>query len=168
MTAVGSCARREAAGWQAGLSLGEGGFALVAALLACLILMGLAILVISLSTQDLRVSAKLVGDKKAMAAAEAGIHMITQKFEPTNLAAVQTNEGYVLDPHAIYSISAARRPTAGPASIPLAGFSIGGGQQWGQSRYVVDVTGRDTEYDTTVQIGVGIGYGPIEISTMSR
>jgi Tfp pilus assembly protein PilX len=150
------------------LQLSEKGFALIAAIMACLILFALAILVISLSTQDLRTSTKVVGDKKALAAAEAGIHKMTQTFDPQNLAAAQVTSAYVTDPHSVYAIGTATRPSSGPEDIPLAGYSIGGGQQWGQRRFVVNVDGRNTEYNTHVTIGVGIGYGPIEITTMFR
>jgi len=50
----------------------------------------------------------------------------------------------------------------------MSGYSIGGGQQWGQRVYSVDVTGRNTNYKTIVTIGTGIGYGPVESSTMMR
>jgi hypothetical protein len=52
----------------------------------------------------------------------------------------------------------------------MRGYSIGGGQQWGQRLYLGSVTGRNTNYTppTQVTIDVGLGYGPIEISTMSR
>ena len=50
----------------------EKGFILLTAILACVILLALAILIINLSTSDLRVSSKTVGEKKAMSAAEAG------------------------------------------------------------------------------------------------
>jgi hypothetical protein len=53
-------------------------------------------------------------------------------------------------------------------TIPLAGYSMSGGQRWGQSRYNVDVVGTNTEHNTQVTISVGIGYGPVEMSTMSR
>jgi Tfp pilus assembly protein PilX len=43
----------------------EQGFALVTALMACAILFALAMLVLNLSTSDLKVSARNVGDKKA-------------------------------------------------------------------------------------------------------
>lgn len=167
----------------------EGGFALVAAILACVMLFALAMLVIHISTQDLRSSAKNVGDKKASAAAETGIHRMMQNFDPTNLStsavkstsknqdgtnAVQISGVWYLqvnsanDPNSRYTIGTPTRPTTGPSFLPLTGYSVGGGQSWGQARYVVDVTGRNTSYDTTVTIGTGFGYGPIEISTMSR
>jgi hypothetical protein len=52
--------------------------------------------------------------------------------------------------------------------LPLTGYSIGGGQSWGQSRYNMDVVGQNAEYNTQVTIGTGVGYGPVEMSTMSR
>jgi len=149
----------------------EKGFALVAAILACVILFALAMLVIHLSTQDIRSSAKNVGDKKASAAAETGIHQMMNNFDPQNLGgSAQTNVQVdsTNDPNSRYTIGTPTRPTTGPAFLPMTGYSIGGGQSWGQSRYIVDVTGRNTAYDTTVTIGTGFGYGPIEISTMSR
>ena len=63
----------------------EKGFALIAAIMACLILLALGMLVISLSTQDLRVSTKIVGDKRSSAAAEDGIHSLPQTFDPRAL-----------------------------------------------------------------------------------
>jgi hypothetical protein len=50
----------------------------------------------------------------------------------------------------------------------MAGFAIGGGQQWGQARFNVDVTGENTTYNSTVTVGLGLGFGPVEISLMHR
>ena len=149
----------------------EKGFALVAALMACLILLALGMLVIHFSTQDLRISAKTVGEKKAMAAAETGIHRLMQNFDPQNLTASALSNvavDTVNAPGDFYTIGTPAVPTTGPAFLPMSGYSISGGQSWGQRRYKVDVTGTNTSYSTRAEIGVGIGYGPIEISTMSR
>jgi len=163
---------------------GERGFALVTALIACLILFALAMLIIHLSTGDLRVSSKSVGDKKAMSATETGIHRMMQTFDPQNLAntaiisttpnAINISGVYYLqvdatnDPNSVYTIAAPTLPASGPAFLPMTGYSIGGGQSWGQRRYQVAVGGRNSTYGTKVDIQTGIGYGPIEISTMSR
>jgi hypothetical protein len=72
------------------------------------------------------------------------------------------------DPASRYRISNLGRPTTGGDMLPLVGFSIGGGQQWGQRRYVARVTGEHTSDNSSVDIDVGMGFGPIEISTMSR
>lgn len=144
----------------------EGGFALVTALIACAILFALAMLVIYLSTGDLRISARSIGDKKAMNAAEAGIHRLTQTFNPLNLAASAATNVQVdaaNDPASRYTISTPTLPTSGPPSLHIAGYSIGGGTSWGQIRYNVNVEGINTTYGTKVDLLVGIGYGPVNI-----
>jgi Tfp pilus assembly protein PilX len=148
----------------------EHGFAMVAAIMACLILLAIGMLVIHLSTGDLRTSAMTVGDKKALAAVETGIHRLMQTFDPEYLSATtsSTQVDSSNDPNSFYSIGAAVAPTSGPSIIPMAGFAIGGGQQWGQARFNVDITGRNTTYNSTVTVGIGLGYGPVEISLMHR
>jgi hypothetical protein len=148
----------------------EDGFALVTAVLACVILFALAMLVIHLSTQDLRLSGQIIGGKKAQAAAETGIHDLIRNFNPVNPgASVVADFAYdnVNAGGSVYSIGTPVVPTIG-SFRPMIGYSIGGGQSWGQKAWDVTVTGRQTQYGTSVSIGTGIGYGPIESSTMSR
>ncbi len=64
----------------------EEGFALIAAMMAILILTGVGMLVFMISTQDIRISGRLVGEKKAVSAAEAGAHSLSTTFNPFNLA----------------------------------------------------------------------------------
>ena len=149
----------------------EQGMALVTAILACIILFALAMLVIHVSTGDLRISSKSVGDKKAMSAAETGIHRMMQNFDPANLGSSAVTNQQVdstNDPNSVYTIGTPATPTSGPTYLPMSGYSIGGGQSWGQRRYEVIITGRNTAYNTQVQVSTGVGYGPVEISTMSR
>lgn len=160
------------------------GFILLTALLACVVLFALTFLIINLSTSDLKVSSQIVGQKKAMLAAEAGIHGMMVDFDPQDLTASVTSDlssntikiggtwhqkvDPANDPNSVYTVSTPTTPTTGPVFLPLTGYSIGGGQQWGQRAYNVRVTGRNTTYNTTVMIEAGIGYGPVEISTMMR
>ena len=143
----------------------EEGFALIAAIMACLVLLALGMLVISLSTQDIRISAKIVGDKRSLAAAEEGIHSLCQTFDPQNpvIAPVTITRA---DGVSNYTINyPATFPTIGPW-IRLPGYDIGGGKVYGDKRYNISVTGRSIEYNTRVTIGVGLGYGPIDITTL--
>ena len=149
----------------------EKGFALVTAVMACVILFALAMLVIQLSTGDLRVSARTVGDKKAMNAAEAGLQWMTKHFDADNLgnsAVANAQVDSTNDPNSVYTIGTPGTPASGAIFLPLAGYSIGGAQSLGQRRYVVTITGRNTSYNTRVDIAAGVGYGPVETSTMSR
>lgn len=147
------------------------GFALITAILAIMILMALGFLALSTSTEDLKISGRVVGEKKALSAAETGIHRLMQNFDPANMVGAQATNAQVdaaADPTSRYTISAIGRPASGPEMLALRGYSIGGGQQWGQRRYVGSVTGNNTSYSSSVTIDVGMGYGPIEITTMSR
>jgi len=147
----------------------EKGFALVTAILAIMILMALGIMAITISTGDLKISSRVVGEKKAMSAAETGLHRLMSTFDPGGT--VSTDWAQVdsaTDAASRYRIDSWGRPATGPEMLPLAGYSIGGGQQWGQRRYVATVTGENTNYKSSVQIDTGMGYGPIEISTMLR
>jgi hypothetical protein len=138
--------------------------------MACVILFALTMLIINLSTSDLRVSSKSVGQKKALSAAETGIHRMIQNFNPLNPDSSEKTDYQQVDstndPASVYTISKPTTPTSGPLFLPMTGYSIGGGQTWGQRRYVVNVDGRNTAYDTKVTIQTGVGYGPVEISTM--
>ena len=119
-----------------------------------------------------------------MSAAESGIHNLMQNFDPQNVGAsaitastpnaIQISGIWYLrvdaanDPGTVFAIATPTAPTQGPSFLPMSGYAIGGGQSWGRVRYDTTVTGQNTRYGTTAQIGVEVGYGPVEISTMSR
>jgi Tfp pilus assembly protein PilX len=139
------------------------GFALVTAILAIMILMALGYLVVSVSTGDLRISSRVVGEKKALSAAETGIHRLTKGFTPLDLSAIWVEsvrqpvgverQANPADPASRYIIINQTLPPNVPASWPLPGFS-----SWEQKSYSRRVTGRNTAYGSEVQIDVGIGY----------
>ena len=149
----------------------EAGFALIAAMMAILILTGVGILVFMISTQDIRISGRLVGEKKAVSAAEAGAHSLSTTFNPFNLASnavANVPVDSTNDPSSQYSIGTPARPASGTALLPMTGYSQSGGQQWGQARYNAPITGSNTTYRSNVQVNLGIGYGPVEMTTTYR
>jgi hypothetical protein len=149
----------------------EQGFVFVLAILGIAMLLALGTLALTMSGRDVTISSRVVGEKKALSACESGIHSMMLNFNPVNLAGSQTAEIQVnpaADPASRYTIDLPGRPDGGPGVIPLAGYSIGGGQMWGQTMYEVVVTGMNTAYNSRVQVGVGMGYGPVEFTTISR
>ena len=151
----------------------DSGFALIAALLTIWILTALGILVFTVTTQDVRISSRVVGEKKAFFATEAGVHSLVQGFDPLQLTDPQKYKkdfqvDAAGDPDSRYQIGNPEVPTRGPAAIPLDAYAVGGGQQWGAARYVAVVTGRNDRYRSTVQVDTGIGFGPVEITTAYR
>jgi hypothetical protein len=153
-----------------GKRLGEKGFALIAALLVFWVLTALGMLVFSVTTQDIRVSSRTVGERKSFSAAESGLHKLTQGFDPanpnnssvTNVVVDSTSSG---DPRTTYSIAAPPGgwiPTNGPGGVPIPGYE----PNWGRKRFLAQVTGKNTAYNSSMQIQVGIGYGPVDITTL--
>ena len=68
------------------------GFALITAILAIMILMALGFLAISVTTGDLKITSRVVGEKKALSAAETGIHRLMQNFDPANMISTQVTD----------------------------------------------------------------------------
>ena len=142
----------------------EKGFALIAAIMACLILLALGMLVVAQSTQDIRVSVRIVGEKRALAAAEEGINVgIPQTFNLNSVYATpQTIPRAGGDSASNYTIQY-------PATIPRTGLDHidpGAGWQLNGVPYVikiykVNVVGNNTEYNSHVTIEAGVGYGPV-------
>ncbi|HAK87723.1 MAG: hypothetical protein A2077_01320 [Nitrospirae bacterium GWC2_46_6] len=173
----GDCPRFTGKAVESGLSPWRNdGFAFIAALLALLLITAIGMLVFTASTSDIRTSTRITGEKKAFSAAETGLYKMIQNFDPDNLSGSATSGSAsdattwpqvdsATDPDSRYRINTPAAPTSGASYLPLAGYAIGGGQQWGQSRYDVDITGTNTRYSSRVEIGVGFGYGPVEIST---
>jgi hypothetical protein len=150
----------------------DSGFALIAALLTIWILTAVGMLVFTVTTQDVRISSRMVGEKKAFFATEAGVHRLVQGFDPLQLTDPQYGIYSQVDPDgdrdSWYQIGNPGVPTRGPAAIPLPGYTVGGGQQWGATRYVATVTGKNDRYRSMVQVDTGVGFGPVEITTAYR
>ena len=99
----------------------ESGFALIVTLLSLLILTAMGILVFTVSTKDIRISTRTIGEKKAFAAMEAGIHLLNLKFDPNNLPAVAVSNVQVnpaVDPDTRYTIGTPAHPECRPSNPP--------------------------------------------------
>ena len=153
------------------LKRSDRGFALIAALLAAWILTAMGLLVFTMTSQDVRISSRLVGQKKAFYGCEAGIHRLTQKFDPHNLNdATLYNVPFQVDPatdpDTRYTISNPTIPTTGPPSLPQPGFSFDSGKKFVRITHLANVTGSNTRFSSSVPIAVGTGYGPVKDDTI--
>ncbi|HMK43184.1 MAG TPA: pilus assembly PilX N-terminal domain-containing protein [Dissulfurispiraceae bacterium] len=160
-----------------GKGKGQEGFALIAALMAIFLLTVLGALVFVVSTSDTRVATRVVGEKKAMASAESGLHKLMYFYDPslvtnTGDAACPGYAGYLIntgaDADSCYSFSAPAPPISGPQFIAIPGFAISGGQPWGQARYTTSVAGINKRYNSRVETDAGVGFGPVEVTTAYR
>lgn len=155
----------------------ERGFALMAAIIACLILLALGMLVINMSTGDLRSSVMTVGNKKSLAATESGIHRVIQDFNPpaalayatTDCATNPTNPSYNwqsissgasvgIDANTRFAVCAPTASDMPPVSIP--GSAI---DEWAMMRYNGSIVGENTSYNSLTKVDIGIGFGPVSM-----
>jgi Tfp pilus assembly protein PilX len=156
----------------------EKGFALVAAIIASLILLAVGLLVINMSTGDLRSSSITVGDKKALAATESGIHRLVQDFssdsstwtvatnkytdctvaDPTtyNWRTISSGDSAGVDANTKFAVCVPTVSSGAPLSIP--GYAI---EEWGMMRYNGSVVGKNFIYNSSITVDIGIGYGPV-------
>jgi hypothetical protein len=154
----------------------EKGFVLLVAIIACLILLALGILVINMSTGDLFTTADVVGNKKALAAAESGISKIIRDNDPNRWA---TDNDYTdcsgifsydwleidggTDANTQYAVCIPR--VSGLPPMHAAGYNIGGGGSsvigYAYVRYNTSILGRNTSYNSRSELDIGLGFGPV-------
>lgn len=150
----------------------EKGFALMAAILACLILLAVGMLVINMSTGDLISSSINVGHKKAIAAVESGIYRLVQTNPDTWGANVtfttcsSASPAYIwnaiscgADANTKYAVCI---PTmSAQAPVPVPGYSI---SDWAIFRYDGSVAGKNDSYNSFAIVDIGIGFGPVPMN----
>jgi hypothetical protein len=148
----------------------EKGFILLVAIIACVILMGLGILVFWSSNEDLRTSVVSLGEKRALAAVESGYHLTVQNFDPlipSTLVAVDwMTVDATYDPKSQYKRAAVQGSPF--AALPPPGFSMESAAGFGMARYDVTISGRNTEAKTEQQVDVGVAYGPVDLSLVYK
>jgi len=151
----------------------EKGFVLLAAIFACVILLAVGMLAINMSTGDIRSSAITVGDKKAFAGAESGIHRLVQDFNPETASWTAANNytqtctslipGYIwraitsgTDVNTKFAICRPAASSQSPVSVP--GYAL---DEWAIMRYDATVVGKSDSYNSLTKVDVGIGFGPV-------
>lgn len=154
--------------------INEKGFALLAAIIASLILLAVGMLAFSMSGGDQRASTVTVGDKKALAGTESGIHTLVNDFKPDDTTWTALNnytqdcDALIIPSYIWRSIAsgtdmntqfAVCKPVASDLPpVAIAGTSL---ETWGLMRYDTTVVGRNTKYNSLTKVDVGIGFGPV-------
>ena len=138
----------------------EEGFVLVAAILAVMIIMALGLYALTTTTQDMRISSRLVAERKAFSAAECGLHVLCLTFDPAMAAVSNQSCDSTNDPNNKYDIAAPARNDSLPSIVAI-GSEITGGKRWITQVYDATITGKDTGYNSSVSISVGVKFGPV-------
>jgi len=138
----------------------EKGFVLIAALMAVMVLMAVGFFILTTTSQDVKISARLVGERKALSAAESGLQQFCIDFIPFMDATAWLSVDAANDPTAQYKVEKPVWNKEMP-SVPADGFS----ETMEYSVFNTDITGRDNAYKSEVQLSVGIKYGPVPQGT---
>jgi Tfp pilus assembly protein PilX len=136
----------------------ERGFVLIAALMAVMVLMAVGFFILTTTSQDVKISSRLVGERKALSAAESGLQQLCINFTPASAATGWINVDTANDPTTQYRINAV--PSKPTAEVPAPGWDA----SWSYKTFETVITGRDTGYQSEVQLSVGVKHGP----TMGR
>jgi hypothetical protein len=131
----------------------EGGFVFLVALLGIFILIAIGFFALSTISEEMMISSKLVGARKAYSAAEAGVHAVCSNSNFVAVASTQVDP--VNDPSVFYSATAPTQNTATP-KVHLPGYSA----DYLSNAYLVDVVGRDTTYGSSMTIRIGLADEP--------
>ncbi|MHB8137501.1 MAG: hypothetical protein ACYDGO_03825 [Smithellaceae bacterium] len=145
----------------------EDGFVLIAALMGIMILLALGYFALTTVTDDLKIAARLVGERRAFSAAEAGVHAACLTFNPFDLSDKAAATIDANDPNLKYTVTDTKRNNIIPTA-PSHGYDVSGGTEKVNVSYETVVTGNDESYKTTVQIGLGLKYGPVDPSTIQN
>jgi len=131
----------------------EDGFVFLVALLGMFILVAIGFFALTTISEELMISSRLVGERKAYSAAEAGVHAVCSNSNFVAVSSTQVDP--VNDPALFYSASA---PTQNPITpkVHLPGYSA----EFMSNAYLVNVTGTDSSYKSSVTMQIGIGDVP--------
>lgn len=136
----------------------EGGFVLIVALMGIMIILAVGYFALTVSTSDLRIAARLVGERKAFSAAESGVHALCQNLNPKNpVSQSATSVDSTNDPTAKYSYAKPERSKDAPDVI-VPGYDLT--LSYKGAHFDTIVTGEDTSYGSKVEIAVGTASVP--------
>ncbi len=138
----------------------EEGFVLIAAIIAMMILMAVGFFALTVTSDDLKITSRLYGERKALSAAEAGVHDLCLVFETSMNALTNVQIDAANDPKITYSVT---KPVSDPniPSISATGSSIEGGKSWSFNVFNSVVTGRDSGFGSVVRLDVGLRHGEV-------
>ncbi|OPZ95383.1 MAG: hypothetical protein BWY71_02254 [Planctomycetes bacterium ADurb.Bin412] len=136
------------------------GFILIAAILAIMIMIAVGLYALTSTTQDMKISARLVAERKAFSAAECGLHTMCLTFDPAMASLTNQSCDAANDPSSRFDIAAPVRNSVLPSIVAI-GADITGGKRWVSQIYDTTITGRDQSYNSAVPVSVGIKFGPV-------
>jgi Tfp pilus assembly protein PilX len=135
----------------------ETGFVLIVALMATLIMIAVGFFALTVTTQDVRIAGRVIGERRALSAAESGVHAVLMQLNPATPVSYTAQIDPAGDPGISYTTSVPQRNNAMP-TISMPGFDLS--RAYVGSVFDTVVTGLDNNYGTTARIAIGSAYAP--------
>ena len=132
----------------------EKGFVLIAAIMAVIIMLALGFFILTTATQDILISARLVGERKALSAAEAGAMAVwASPSDLPTLVTASSNTSIqvdpVNDPNTSYTVNTALNNALPPVILP--GYPGG----YSSPVFTTIIVGKDSHYNSSASIEIG-------------
>jgi hypothetical protein len=142
----------------------ENGFVLIAAIMAVMIILAVSFFILTTSTQDIRISSRLVGERKALSAAEAGLEAIYASAVPLDVLVTTPYAGIQIDPVNDPSVTYSATTSVLSGSAVAIGYDLVTG--FSNAVYETVVTGTDSSTGSSASIAVGIVPPATQVTTI--
>jgi Tfp pilus assembly protein PilX len=138
----------------------EGGFIFIAAIMSVMILMAVGFFALTITSQDIRISSRLVGERKALSAAESCVHYVCAQLDPNNLTSYSGVNYDTANPTVSFSTTL---PSLNKqiSNLAVAGYDLAKGWTSGAGFNTV-CTGGDASYNSRVNVGIGTTGRPVK------
>ena len=140
----------------------ERGFILIVALMAIMILTAIGFFALTTTSQDIRISSRIVGERKAFSAAQAGLHAFCLMNFTSGASYPDLVVDAANDPNARYDIGTVAIDPALP-KMPAPGEDES--KKMVHQIYQTEITGRIIGAGSRVSTDVGVKYGPVPDGT---
>ena len=142
----------------------ENGFVLIAAIMAVMIMLAVGFFILTTSTQDIRISSRLVGERKAISAAEACLEALYASPLSLDVLVTTNYSGIQIDPANDPSVSYSASTRILSGSAVAIGYDLATG--FSSAVYETVVTGTDSSHGSSASIAIGIVPPATQISTV--
>jgi hypothetical protein len=138
----------------------EGGFIFLAAIMGVMILMAVGFFALTITGQDITISSRLVGERKALSAAEACVHYVCAQLDPSTLTSYSGVYYDTANPTVSFSTSL---PSLNKqiSNLAVPGYDLAKGWTSGAGFNTV-CTGRDAGYNSLSNVAIGTTGRPVK------
>jgi Tfp pilus assembly protein PilX len=145
----------------------EQGFVLIVALFAMLLIIALGIYALNMSTNDIFVSTRMVGERRAFSASESCWNIFAATYDPSTYDPNSSSAPYspTIDSNDNDLRCNLTSTTIPSTPISLSGYEASGGETWVYLTWQLIVDGYDDRYLGHEQSQSVVGYGPVLGST---